>query len=97
MCREVFQDVPVFLCAFHVIQAWIKHINSKLRNKSRKEEAFDSLHDILYLRAVGSEQDHAEAIQAAIMKFEAFQAESPLVAYFSRTLDAKWSMFQSQI
>jgi hypothetical protein len=41
------------------------------------DEAFDSLYDILYQNVVGSEQDRAEAIQAAIVKFkEAFQAET---------------------
>jgi hypothetical protein len=80
--RIVF-DVPVFLCVFHVLQAWLLQIRNKLRDKGRLKEAFDALYNILYLRAIGTFLERCAAVDQAIADFkQVFATEMSLVQYF---------------
>jgi hypothetical protein len=88
----MFEGVPVFLCTFHVLQAWLKNIRCKLSNKARAKEVFDALYSILYLKAVGTSEDRGAAVQQAMCDFRAaFASESALITYFDNTWTAKWS------
>jgi hypothetical protein len=100
MFRVSFEGVPVFLCTFHVLQAWLKNIRCKLSNKARAKEVFDALYSILYLKAVGTSEDRGAAVQQAMCAFRAaFASESALITYFDNTWTAKWSaiLLQSQL
>jgi hypothetical protein len=97
--RVSFEGVPVFLCTFHVLQAWLKNIRCKLSNKARAKEAFNAVYSILYLRAVGTSEDRAAAVEQAMCAFRAAFASGALTAYFDNTWTAKWSapLLQSQL
>jgi hypothetical protein len=83
--------VPVFLCTFHVLQAWLKNIRCKL-HKVKAKEAFDALYSIMYLKVVGTSEHRAAAVQEAMRAFrEAFVSEGVLIEYFDKTWTAKWS------
>jgi hypothetical protein len=57
MFRVSFEGVPVFLCTFHVLQAWLKNIRCKRSNKARAKEVFETLYFILHLKAVRTSED----------------------------------------
>jgi hypothetical protein len=68
--RVTFEGVPVFLCTFHVLQAWLRNIRCKLHNKAKAKEAFDALYSIMYLKAVGTSEHRAAAVQEGMCAFE---------------------------
>jgi hypothetical protein len=92
--RSVF-DVPVFLCVFHVLQAWLLQVRNKLRDKGRFKEAFDALYNILYLRATGTFLERSAAVDQSIADFkQAFATEMSLVQYFEVHWQKKKGMQQ---
>jgi hypothetical protein len=46
--------VPVFLCTFHVLKAWLEQLRHKVKDKARYTEAFQALQGIMYHVAAGS-------------------------------------------
>jgi hypothetical protein len=79
----VFDIPPVFLCAFHVLQAWLLKVRSKLRNNLVFEEAFNMLHSLVYIRAPGTHEDSVLLLDARIVAFKAACVdEQPLLKYF---------------
>jgi hypothetical protein len=91
-CRCVF-DIPVFLCLFHVLQAWLLKVRIKLRNKSRFEEAFNMLYSLVYIHAPGTHEDSVLLLEARIVAFKAaFVDEQPLLTYFETHWEKKKGM-----
>jgi hypothetical protein len=81
-CRSV-SGIPVFLCTFHVCQAWLLKVRIKLKIKSRFEQAFGMLHSIAYLRFSGTPDEMLRGVDDAIEDFKAtFSDEKPLLAHF---------------
>lgn len=82
-CRRVF-DIPVYLCTFHVCQAWLLKVRIKLKEKSRFEQAFGMLYNLIYLHASGTQEEMMIAVDSAINAFKAeFSGEQQLIAYFA--------------
>jgi hypothetical protein len=82
-CRSSVFGIPVFLCLFYVLQAWLLKVRIKLRNKSRFEEAFNMLYSLLYTPATGTHDDRMKLLEARIAVFKAaFVDEKPLLTYF---------------
>jgi hypothetical protein len=79
--------IPVFLCTFHVCQAWLLKVRIKLKDKSRFEQAFGMLHSLAYLHSSGTLDEMMQVVDNAIGEFETkFSDEKELLAYF----EAHW-------
>jgi hypothetical protein len=75
--------IPVYLCTFHVCQAWLLKVRIKLKDKSRFEQAFGMLHSLAYLRTSGTPYEMLQDVDDAIKNFKTtFSDEKPLLAYF---------------
>lgn len=79
---------PVLLCTWHATKAWLEQLRNKLRDKSRFREAFDTLHNIMLLKATGTREQRLAALDASITNFEeAFKKEDGkegVLAWFRR-------------
>jgi hypothetical protein len=60
-CRAVF-GIPVFLCVFHVLEAWLVQLRQKLDEKKCFEEAFQKLHAIMYEDLEGTREEMILAV-----------------------------------
>lgn len=88
-CRQAL-DVPVLLCLWHATKAWLEQIRNKLVNKQRCKEAFDTLHDIMYLKATGTLAQRCAAVDAAIEQFkETFSDEPEVIDWFELAWEKK--------
>jgi hypothetical protein len=58
-----FPGVPVYLCVFHVLQAWLLKVREKLKKKSLFKKAFGCLHALVYLRTNGCYEERMQAVQ----------------------------------
>jgi hypothetical protein len=92
-CRSVFPEASVFLCTFHVFQAWLKQLRVKMRNKARIKEAFQVLHAVACLHSRGSWEERVAEIDSAIGAFKAEFADEPeVLKYFETTWEGKRGM-----
>jgi hypothetical protein len=67
---------------------------------AKAKEAFEAMYSILYLKAVGTSEDRAAAVQEAMRALrEVFVSERALIEYFDNTWAAKWSapLLQSKL
>lgn len=89
-CRAVFPGAPVYLCTFHVLQAWLKQLRVKVCSKQRFLEAFQMLRRVMLLEASGSEADRMAAVDREVKAFkEAFATEPAVLEYFRSTWEKK--------
>jgi hypothetical protein len=80
-------DIPVFLCLFHVLQAWLL---KALRKKARFEKAFNMLYSLVYIHAPGTHEDPMLLLEARIAAFKvACVEEHPLLTYSETHWDRK--------
>jgi hypothetical protein len=71
-------------------------VREKLHDKSLFQEAFQSLHDIVYLKTQGSYEERIQAVQQELEQFKATYArkeEDDLVAYISQRWEPKKEMW----
>jgi hypothetical protein len=83
-CRSIF-GIPVFLCTFHVFQAWIVEVRKRLslKGKARYKEAMTRLRGLVYLDAEGTAEQRLAQVDTKIAEFKAAFAEEPsLLRYF---------------
>jgi hypothetical protein len=83
-CRSIF-GIPVFLCTFHVFQAWIVEVRKRLslKGKARCKEALTSLKGLVYLGAEGTAEQRLAQVDTKIAEFKVAFAEEPsLLRYF---------------
>jgi hypothetical protein len=82
--------VPVFLCTFHVLKAWLEQLRHKVKDKARYTEAFQALRGIMYQVAAGSFEERMAVIDGAIALFKKqFEDEKALLAYLTSTWEHK--------
>jgi hypothetical protein len=76
LCRSMF-GVPVFLCIFHVFQAWIAEVRKRLslKGKATNKEAMNNLRGIVYLDAEGTSEQCLAQVDTKIAEFKVAFAE----------------------
>lgn len=88
--RAVFPGAPVYLCTFHVLQAWLKQLRVKIRAKQHFKEAFQMLRGVMYLKASGTEAERMAAVDRSLEDVKAaFSEEKELLEYFHSTWEKK--------
>ncbi len=61
MVKIVWGDdqVPIYLCAWHVLKAWCLRLMEKIKDNDMRHEILDDLHSILYMPIEPSESIEA--------------------------------------
>lgn len=89
-CRCALPNAVVLLCVWHVINAWLKQLRCKLRNKALYQHFFKLMHSgIMYMKANknASREQVQRAVQAAVDKFVQecmAKGEGPLLEYYEK-------------
>lgn len=78
------------VCCWHSTKAWLEELRPKLEDKTRFREAFDMLHDIMFMRPTGPYDERLAAVTQAITDFKAaFAGEKEVVDWFKRAWEKK--------
>jgi len=61
MVKIVWGDdqVPIYLCAWHVLKAWCLRLMEKIKDNDMRHEILDDLHTIMYMPIEPSESIEA--------------------------------------
>lgn len=46
-CRTVFPEMPILLCLFHVLKAWMEQLRSKVRSKDKFSKVLKALYALV--------------------------------------------------
>lgn len=94
-CRETWgQDMPVFLCFWHVKRSWLKNVFSKCTGRS--EHLFQQLGQIMLMLPEHEEPqlDFIKRVHAALeWVYEQHADQTAFVKYFKDTWGGKIGMY----
>lgn len=90
--------VPVFLCAWHVKQAWIKNLKEKVKSRETRGAVLDALDKLMRLNVevpsnFSDTQLKALAEEHLQAFYKKFAAEKAFIEYFKRTWAPKIGVF----
>jgi hypothetical protein len=79
MVRIVWGDdqVPIYLCAWHVLKAWRLHSMEKIKNNEMRCAILDDLHTVMYMPIEPSESIEAFMICGRNKIIESFTQHLP--------------------
>lgn len=93
--------VPIFLCAWHVKQAWIRNLREKVRDKTTRGAILTALDKIMRFNVdVPSSYSDAQLKALAEEQLQAFYtnfaADKAFIDYFRKTWASKIGTLQLQ-
>lgn len=74
-CRAVFAAATIYLCVWHVINAWLKQLRSKLRDKALFQTYFRRMHKGIMYKKVDSSLPRDQVLLIVRAELEAFLQE----------------------
>lgn len=85
--------MPIFLCLFHVFEAWLDQVRKKLFNKGLFTKVMQVLKTMVYSRPLNGESP-SDMSERLIGQFKEMYADEERIEYFERHWEGKKGMFR---